>query len=251
MAGSDMDWKAIAAHVDHTNLKITAKQESLEQLCKEAKHFGFASVCVQPCYVKLCAELLKDAPDTKVCTVVGFPHGYNTPETKVAETKFACKDGATEIDMVINICKAKDGKWDYIEDEVRRVVEAAGKDNVVKVILETDQLTDEEVQEACKACARAKSHFIKTSTGFNGRANEKVVKLMRATAPDEMKIKAAGGIRNVKDAKNYIGLGCSRLGMSGSVNMILEAGAPPLPGQKRKLEGGSESNSKKQKTSDY
>jgi len=211
----------IASSIDHTNLKITATIDDLLKLCAEAKKYNFASVCVQPCHVSLCAEVLQHS-EVAVCTVIGFPNGFSTTTTKVAETRNAVANGATEIDMVINICRAKDHHFKYIENEIRQVVEAA-EGNCVKVIIETDQLTNKEVVQACMACVHAGSHYVKTSTGVNGKANFDVVKLMRAALPAEMKIKAAGGIRNVVDARKYIELGCSRLGMSAGVTVMKQA----------------------------
>lgn len=211
----------IASSIDHTNLKITAKIDDLLKLCSEAKKYKFGSVCVQPCHVSLCAEILQHS-GVEICTVIGFPNGFTTTETKVAETRNAIENGATEIDMVINICRAKDHHFKYIENEIRQVVNAA-QGHCVKVIIETDQLTTEEVVQACTACVHAGSHYVKTSTGVNGKANFEVVKLMRDTLPESMKIKAAGGIRNVIDARKYIELGCSRLGMSAGVTVMKQA----------------------------
>jgi deoxyribose-phosphate aldolase len=211
----------INKYIDHTLLKAPSTSKQIIELCLQAKEYDFASVCVNTCYVSLAKEILKDT-DVKVCCVVGFPLGAMATVSKAFETKQAIKDGATEIDMVINIGAAKEENWKYVEDDIRAVVEAA-QGNVVKVIIETCLLTDEEKVKACKCAINAKAHFVKTSTGFStAGATIEDVKLMRKTVKDKCLVKAAGGVRNLKDAMAMIEAGADRLGCSAGITIMEE-----------------------------
>lgn len=209
----------INKYIDHTLLKADATSAQITKLCNEAKEYDFASVCVNTCYVPLCKELLADT-DVDVCCVVGFPLGAMSSAAKAFETAQAIKDGADEIDTVINIGAAKEGNWQFVEDDIRAVVEAAnGK--TVKVIIEACLLTDEEKVMACKASLNAKATFVKTSTGFStGGATVADVKLMKETVGDNALVKAAGGIRSYADAMAMIEVGASRLGCSAGIKIM-------------------------------
>lgn len=205
--------------IDHTLLKAVATTEDVIQLCKEAKEFDFASVCVNPSFVGLAKEQL-DGSDVMVCTVIGFPLGANTIETKQAETMDAISNGADEIDMVINIGKAKEHDFAYLIEEIKAVVSVA-KQRTVKVIIETCYLTDEEKQEACRAAAVAGAHFVKTSTGFGtGGATESDVRLMRASILSEMSVKASGGVKSLQDLEKMVAAGANRIGTSSGVEIM-------------------------------
>lgn len=216
----------IANMIDHTILKANATLEDVEKLCQEAIDNNFASVCINPCWVKAASQYLKankkEDYEVKTCTVVGFPLGANTKDVKVFETVNACENGADEIDMVINIGLAKMGCWDLIEEEVASVVNAA-KGKCVKVILENCYLTEEEIQLACEACVRAKATFVKTSTGF-GTYGAKVedVQLMRKTVGESVGVKAAGGIRDKATTLAMIEAGANRIGCSAGIQIISE-----------------------------
>ncbi len=211
--------KEIASIIDHTNLKATATKADIEKLCLEAKQYGFASVCVNGAYVPLAAELLKDS-GVKVCTVVGFPLGAMGPKAKAYEAKQAVLEGAEEVDMVINVGKAKDGDWDYIEKEIALIKEAISP-TLLKVIIETCYLTDEEKINACLAAKKAKADYVKTSTGFGtGGAKPEDVALMRKTVGPDMGVKASGGIHNLEEAKAMVNAGASRLGTSASIAIV-------------------------------
>lgn len=206
-------------YIDHTILKADATDEQVIKLCGEALAFDFASVCVNPGYVKLCAEKLKGS-DVKVCTVIGFPLGATSTESKVFETKQAIKDGATEIDMVINISRLKAKDDDYVYNEIRKIKKACKK-NVLKVIIETCLLTDEEKVRACKLSKRAKADFVKTSTGFStGGATVEDVKLMRKTVGKKMHVKASGGIRDSQAFLAMIEAGADRIGASSGIQIM-------------------------------
>lgn len=205
--------------IDHTLLKATATTADIEKLCEEAVKYGFKSVCVNPCFVAKAKEFVKDS-DVLVCTVIGFPLGANATSVKVFETRKAVEDGADEIDMVINIGKAKEHDFVYLEEEIREVVIAAGG-RTVKVIIETCYLTDEEKIEACKAAVRAGAHFVKTSTGFGtGGATVQDVALMRRTVPAEVGVKASGGIRTPEDLQAMVEAGANRIGASAGIKLI-------------------------------
>ena len=209
----------IARMIDHTLLKQDASTEAIKKLCAEAKEFHFASVCVNPGFVPLAAKELKGT-DVKVCTVVGFPLGATLPESKAYEAKLAIKAGATEVDMVLNDSMAKEHNYAYIEDEVRLVKKVCGK-ILLKVILETCLLTDEEITECSKACVRAGADYVKTSTGFSkGGATVEAVKLMRAAVGPNIGVKASGGIHNKAEAEAMIEAGASRIGASCGVAIV-------------------------------
>lgn len=205
--------------IDHTLLKQDASSEAIVKLCSEAKEFHFASVCVNPGFVPLAAKELKGT-DVKVCTVVGFPLGATLPESKAYEAKLAIEAGATEVDMVLNDSMAKEHNYAYIEDEVRLVKKACGK-ILLKVILETCLLTDEEITECSKACVRAGADYVKTSTGFSkGGATVEAVRLMRAAVGPNIGVKASGGIHNKAEAEAMIEAGASRIGASCGVAIV-------------------------------
>ncbi len=211
----------IANYIDHTILAATATSTEVEKLCKEAIEYNFFSVCINPYYINVAKELLKGS-SVKVCTVVGFPLGQNTIESKVSETIDAIKKGADEIDMVINIAALKESKLDYLQDEIGKVVKAANG-NTVKVIIETCLLTDKEKELACEVIMKAKAHFVKTSTGFsNSGADLEDIKLFKKVVGDNIKIKASGGIRSYKDALDFINAGANRLGTSSGIKIVSE-----------------------------
>ena len=208
-------------YIDHTLLKADATQDKIETLCKEAKEYDFASVCVNTYWVPFCAKQLEGS-DVKVCTVVGFPLGAMSSNAKAFETKDAIEHGASEIDMVLNIGEMKAGHYDVVRDDVKAVVEAA-KGHCVKVILETCLLTKEEIVKACELCIEAGATFVKTSTGFSTRgATVEDVKLMIDTVEGKVAVKAAGGIRDWKMAKAMIDLGVKRIGTSSSLKILEE-----------------------------
>lgn len=212
-----MKKEELARMIDHTILKPEATEEQVRRVCEEAIKYNFASVCINPCHVKLAANLLKGS-SVKVCTVIGFPLGANTSAVKAFETSEAIKEGAQEVDMVINIGSLKDKNYDYVKEDIKAVVEAAKGKALTKVILETCLLTDEEKVIACKLSKEAGADFVKTSTGFStGGATYDDVKLMRETVGPEMGVKASGGVRSYKDAVNVIEAGASRIGASASV----------------------------------
>ena len=202
--------------IDHTVLKPDTKEESVVALCKEALEYNFASVCVNPCFVELCAKLLKGS-DVKVCTVIGFPLGANTKEVKGFD---AVNKGAEEIDMVINIGALKDGKDDYVYEEIKYVKECC-KGKLLKVIIETCLLTDEEKVRACELSKKAGADFVKTSTGFStGGATASDVALMRKTVGSEMGVKASGGVRSYEDLVNMVEAGANRIGTSSGPKLL-------------------------------
>ncbi len=210
----------IAKMIDHTLLKANTTKEQIVKLCEEAKQYNFASVCVNPTWVATAAELLKGT-DVKVCTVIGFPLGANTPETKAFETKDAIEKGATEVDMVINIGALKDGNDELVERDIRAVVEAAKEKALVKVIIETCLLTEEEKVRACELAVKAGADYVKTSTGFStGGATIEDVALMRKTVGPEIGVKASGGVRDLQGAEAMIEAGATRIGTSSGVAII-------------------------------
>ncbi len=211
-----------ASYIDHTLLKQDATVAQIKQLCLEAKQFQFASVCVQPHYVKLAANELKGR-HVKVCTVIGFPLGSNTTDIKVAETTLAIEQGAQEIDMVINISWLKDNHDQKIVEEIKRIKQACGS-NVLKVILETCLLTVEEKIRACNLAKQAGADFVKTSTGFStGGATVEDIVLMRTTVGPNLGVKASGGIKSFTDLQAMIRAGATRIGTSSGVK-LLESG---------------------------
>ena len=206
-------------YIDHTLLKPDASQEQIETLIEEAKKYDFASVCVNPTWVNFAAQALK-ATDVKVCTVIGFPLGANTPELKAFETSDAIQNGANEVDMVINIGALKSRNFDLVERDIRAVVEAA-EGTLVKVIIETCLLTDDEKVKACQIAQKAGADFVKTSTGFStGGATVADVALMRKTVGPDMGVKASGGARSYEDALAFIKAGATRIGASSGVAIM-------------------------------
>jgi len=210
----------IDSMIDHTLLKPDATKKMIDKLCKEAKEYGFAAVCVNPYYVSRAKELLKDT-NIKVATVIGFPLGANTKEVKAFETEDAIKNGADEVDMVINIGALKSEEYDVVIDDIKSVVKAANGKAIVKVIIETCLLTKEEKIIACKLAKEAGADYVKTSTGFSiGGATVEDVKLMKEIVGDSLKIKASGGIRDYETAKAMIDAGASRIGASASIKIV-------------------------------
>lgn len=211
--------KELARFIDHTLLKPEATPSQIKKLCEEAKKYSFASVCVNPTNVALAAKLL-DGSVVKVCTVIGFPLGANTSFVKAAETRDAVANGATEIDMVINVGALKAKNYDQVESDIRAVVEAAGG-NLVKVIIETCLLTDDEKVKACELSKKAGADFVKTSTGFNkSGATPEDIALMRKTVGAKMGVKASGGVRDTEAALAMIKNGATRIGASASIAII-------------------------------
>lgn len=209
-----------AAFIDHTVLKADTKKEQIVNLCKEAKENGFASVCVNPTWVETAAELLKGT-DVKVCTVIGFPLGANSTEVKAFEAKDAIEKGATEIDMVINIGALKDKNKKLVEHDIRSVVESAKGKAIVKVIIESCLLTEEEKILACEISKKAGADFVKTSTGFStGGATVEDIGLMRKVVGPEMGVKASGGVRDLKGMEDMVKAGATRIGTSSGVVII-------------------------------
>jgi len=217
--------KEIAQYIDHTLLKPDAAEADIRKLCEEALQYQFATVCVNPSYVRLAASILKDSP-VLVCSVVGFPFGTHSPEVKAMETRQAIRNGAKEIDMVINIGALKSGDDDLVYRDIRAVVEACEDGSALcKVIIETALLTDEEKVRACKISRRARADFVKTSTGFSsGGATAHDVELMsEAVKGTKMGVKASGGIRSYADAKKMICAGATRIGASAGIKILKEA----------------------------
>ncbi|WP_159560018.1 deoxyribose-phosphate aldolase [Streptococcus halichoeri] len=209
----------INQYIDHTLLKADSVKAQIDQLIAEAKDYHFASVCINPIWVAYAAKALKDS-DVKVCTVVGFPLGATSSATKAFETQTALADGADEIDMVINIGALKDGDNQAVEKDIRGVVKASG-DKLIKVIIETCLLTDEEKVRACQLAVKAGADFVKTSTGFStGGATLADVKLMRETVGPDFGVKASGGARSFEDAKAFIEAGATRIGTSAGVAIM-------------------------------
>ena len=205
--------------IDHTLLKPEATREQILKLCEEARSHNFFSVCINPFNVEYASSILKGS-EVCVCTVIGFPLGANTTETKVFETKQAIKDGAHEIDMVINIGAIKNKDWDYVRQDIKSVVNAAEK-KIVKVILETCLLNDVEKIKACELAASAGAHFVKTSTGFStSGATLEDVKLMKRNILPHMEVKASGGVRDLAAAKAFIEAGATRLGTSSGIAIV-------------------------------
>lgn len=206
-------------YIDHTILKPETTKAQILTLCEEAKQFNFASVCVNPTWVATCANELKGT-DVKVCTVIGFPLGATFKEVKAYETKLAIENGASEIDMVINVGAAKDQNWELVYEDIKAVVEAANG-VLVKVIIETCLLTDEEKVKACEMAVKAGAHFVKTSTGFStGGTTAADVALMRQTVGESVGVKASGGVRTAEDMKVMVEAGANRIGTSGGVSLV-------------------------------
>lgn len=206
--------------IDHTLLKSDASAEQVKKICAEARQYGFMSVCVNPARVELVHKELEGS-GVKTCCVIGFPLGATLSSVKAFEAQEAIKLGAEEVDMVINIGAVKDGNWELVESDICAVVEAASGKALVKVIIETCLLTDEEKIKACECAMRAKADFVKTSTGFStAGATEHDVKLMRSVVGDSMGVKASGGVRTPEDAEKFIAAGASRLGTSNGVKLL-------------------------------
>ena len=225
----------LAKMIDHTLLKPDATQDQIAQLCFEARKHGFASVCVNPTWVTLCAQLLQGSP-VKVCTVIGFPLGASAPEVKSFETQNAIDHGATEIDMVINIGALKARDLDVVAKDIRGVVNTAhARGAIVKVIIEAVLLTDEDKTVACLIAKEAGADFVKTSTGFaSGGATVHDVALMRRVVGPDLGVKAAGGVRTYEDAEKMIQAGATRIGASAGVK-IIQGPSPEQPPQPRRL----------------
>lgn len=214
-----MKMENIHEYIDHTLLKADAKEGDILKLVEEAKKYSFYSVCVNSCYTKLVSEQLQGS-GVKTTTVVGFPLGAMSKEAKVFETKQALEDGSDEIDMVLNIGALKDGRWDYVYEEIKAIKEVCG-DRILKVIIETCLLTEEEKKKACELSVKAQADFVKTSTGFsNGGATLEDVKLMKSVVGDRAEVKASGGIRTREDALAMIKAGASRLGASSGIAIV-------------------------------
>lgn len=211
--------KDIAKYIDHTILKPNATSKQVKKICDEAKEYGFASVCVNPTHVSFVADELNGS-DVKTCVVVGFPLGTNTTCIKVAETKSVIEDGADEVDMVVNVGAIKDGNWELVESDIKGVVDAA-KGKLVKVIIETCLLTDEEKVKACEISKKVGADFVKTSTGFStGGATAEDIALMRKTVGPELGVKASGGVRDFETAKAMIDAGATRIGASAGIAIV-------------------------------
>lgn len=209
-------------HIEHTLLKQDAKKEELEKLFEEAKKYRFKGVCVNPCNVKFAKESLKDT-EVNIVTVIGFPLGANVSEVKAFETKLAIQDGADEIDMVINVSALKNGDYDLVKDDIKKVKAACGT-HPLKVILETDLLEKDEIKKACELCVEAKADFVKTSTGFVkngvGAKVEDVELMYKTVSPYGLKVKASGGIRDKEKALQMLNAGAERLGTSSGVAIV-------------------------------
>ena len=213
-----MDKKEILSRVDHTQLKAFATWEDIQKLCDEAILYQTASVCIPPCYIKKIHDTYGEK--TNICTVVGFPLGYSTTEAKVTEVEQALKDGCNEIDMVINISDVKNGDFDKVESEIKALKKACGN-HILKVIIETCYLTNDEKIKMCEIVTKAGADFIKTSTGFGtGGATVEDIKLFKEHIGDGVKIKAAGGISTLDDLEAFVDLGCDRIGTSRAVGLL-------------------------------
>ena len=205
--------------IDHTVLKADTPLETVKRICDEAMEYGFASVCINPCHVAYCADYLKDS-NVNVCTVIGFPLGANTSAVKAFETKDAIANCADEIDMVMNIGALKDKNYDLVRDDVKAVVEAANG-TLVKVILETCLLTEDEIKKACELCVEAKADYVKTSTGFSTRgATIEDVRIMKEAVHGKAKVKAAGGVRTPEDMVKIVAAGADRIGTSAGCSLV-------------------------------
>ena len=213
-----MTEKEIMRHVDHTQLKAFATWEDIKKLCDEAVEYQTASVCIPPCYIQRVKEAYGE--QINICTVVGFPLGYSVTEAKIAETKKALEDGASEIDMVINISDVKNGEYAAVEKEIAALKEVVG-DKILKVIIETCYLTEEEKIAMCKAVTAAGADYIKTSTGF-GTAGATIsdIRLFKENIGEHVKMKAAGGVKTVEDLEAFLQEGCDRIGTSSAVKLI-------------------------------
>ncbi len=215
-----MNQDKIAKYIDHTILKPDASEDEVRKVCDEAKTYGFASVCVNPCYIELVADLLSGS-GVAPCATIGFPLGAVTPEMKAAETEAVIALGAWEADMVVNVGAVKSGDWALVKQDIEAVVSAAVGRALVKVIIEACLLTEEEKVKVCTIAKEAGADFVKTSTGFSkGGATEEDVRLMRQTVGPQMGVKASGGIRSFEDAVKMIEAGATRLGTSAGVKIV-------------------------------
>ncbi|AZG68700.1 deoxyribose-phosphate aldolase [Mycoplasma struthionis] len=206
-------------YIDHTLLSAQSVHKDIDKIIEEAKKFDFKSICIAPSYIKYAKEALKNT-DVLVCTVIGFPLGYNTTQVKVFETKIALEHGADEIDMVINIGRFKDKQYEYVLNEIKAIKDVCG-DKILKVIVETALLTKDEIKKATELVMQSGADFIKTSTGFSYRgASFEDVEIMKSVCGDKLFIKASGGIKNKEDALKMIELGANRLGTSKSVAIM-------------------------------
>ena len=213
-----MDIQKILSHCDHTLLAVDAKWDDIKQICDDGMKYKTASVCIPASYVKQASEYVDGR--LAICTVIGFPNGYSTTATKVFEAKNAVENGADEVDMVINVGWAKDGRFDDILNEIKEIKAACG-DKILKVIIETCLLTDEEKIEMCRVVTESGADFIKTSTGFSkGGATREDIALFAKHIGPNVRMKAAGGIRSFEDAEDYLNLGCERLGTSAIVKLV-------------------------------
>lgn len=210
----------IPSMIDHTLLKADATKEMIEKLCNEAKEYNFKAVCVNPTHVEYCVSILKDS-NVKVATVIGFPLGANTKEVKTYETRDAIEKGAEEVDMVINIGALKDKNFNKVKEDIEAVVNEAKGKALVKVIIETSLLTEDEKIRACEISMEAGADFVKTSTGFStGGATVEDVKLMKSVVGEKLEVKASGGVRDLQTAKNMIEAGATRLGTSSGIAIV-------------------------------
>ncbi len=213
-----MDINKILSHCDHTLLAVDATWEQIKGICDDGMKYSTASVCIPASFVKQAKEYVGDK--LAICTVIGFPNGYSTSAAKVFEASDAVENGADEVDMVINVGKVKDGKFDEVLEEIK-AVKTACKGKILKVIIETCLLTDEEKIEMCKVVTESGADFIKTSTGFSkGGATREDIALFAANIGENVRMKAAGGIRSLEDAQDFLDLGCERLGTSAIVKII-------------------------------
>ncbi|GAA0477828.1 deoxyribose-phosphate aldolase [Alkalibacterium sp. s-m-22] len=210
----------IETFIDHTLLKPESTDLAIQQACLDAKEYKFKAVCIQPVWVKYASDLLKDS-DVNTCTVIGFPLGANSTKVKAYEAEQAVKDGASEVDMVINIGALKSEDFAMVHDDIKAVVDAVKGKAIVKVIIETSLLTDNEKVRACEISKRAGADFVKTSTGFStGGATVEDIRLMRKTVGKEMGVKASGGVRTIEDAKAMIEAGATRIGTSNGIALV-------------------------------
>ncbi len=213
----------LAKYIDHTILKPDVSEEAVLKVCEEAKEYGFFSVCINPCFVKTVAKSLAGT-DVKVTSVIGFPLGASTSEIKALEAKKAVEDGANEIDMVINVSALKDGKDDYVYEDILAVVNAIKGKAILKVIIETCLLTDDEKRKACELSQKAGAQFVKTSTGFStGGATAEDVALMKSVVGDALEVKASGGVRDYETAMKMVNAGATRIGASASIAIVTQA----------------------------
>jgi deoxyribose-phosphate aldolase len=211
---------SLARKIDHTVLKADCTPEDVAQLCHEALEHGFAAVCIPPYYIKHAVNILEDSM-VAVATVIGFPMGYSNTPSKVEEIKRAIDEGIDEVDVVINIAAVKDGNWNFVKNDIDSTTRAAHlKGKIVKIILETTLLTAEEIQKLCEICSEVGVNYVKNSTGFNGSATVEIISNLRNLLHEDVKIKAAGGIRTTADAEKLVAAGADRLGSSSGVQIV-------------------------------